>query len=111
MWTRCDLTNIVQLFCPGKDTDNLLTFMTSSLQNIDPLQVSLLDQVSALSLGCSLLYSKSVETDQVYSYLKALVQQFPHLGTFLLPILFQSIEKACTDNDGIAYTLSIGISM
>lgn len=103
-----DLTSIVQLFCPGKDTENLLTFMTGSLQHIDPLQVALLDQVSALSLGCSLLFSKSVETDQVYSYLRAIVQQFPHLGTFLLPILFQSIEKACTDNDGIDLLHQLG---
>ena len=94
------LTSIVHLFCKGQDKESLLKFMTTSLDHIDPVQVSALDQTSALLLGCSLLRWKNIDQDLVHSYLKSLLQRFPHLGITLLPILFQSIETACDNIDG-----------
>lgn len=97
------LTNIVQLFHRGEEEEQvLLKFMTASLQNVDPLEVSALDQTFALLMACSLLGVKSVDDDKelVQSYLKTLLQQFPHLGITLLPILFQSIQTASDNKDG-----------
>lgn len=100
-----ELTSIVQLFGHGQDESSLLTFMTTSLDHTDPAQASAFDQTSAILLGCSLLCRKTADADidkLVRSYLKVLLQQLPHLGINLLPILFQSIQTACDNNDGMA---------
>jgi hypothetical protein len=97
-----NLTSMIQLFQEGNEDERLLRFMTCSLENIDPLRVSAVQQNAALLLGWSLLRWKRLDEALVYTYLKALLQQFPHLGITLLPILFQSIQIACDIMDGDA---------
>jgi len=96
------LSSMVQLFHQDDEEESLLKFMTTSLKHGDPSQVSSLEQTCAFLLACSLLHWKAIDKELVYSYLNALLQQFPHLGITLLPILFQSIQTACDDNDGVA---------
>jgi hypothetical protein len=97
-----NLTSMIHLFQEGNDDESLLKFMTCSLENVDPLCVSAVQQNAALLLGCSLLRRERLDEALVYTYLKALLQQFPHLGITLLPILFQSIQTACDIMDGDA---------
>ena len=95
-----ELTSMVQLFQANCHEDKLLSVMTASLEHIDPLQVSAVHQNAAVLLGYSLLFHIRVDHELVYSYLKALLQQFPHLGITLLPVLLQSIQTASNEKDG-----------
>lgn len=91
--TSGEITDILQHFgSHSGDALNFINYTIDSIQNLDTINTSVLDQNALFLLSCVLL------TDTNYnlatSMAIALLKKFPFFGITMLPILLQSIQQA-----------------
>ncbi|CAJ1949542.1 unnamed protein product [Cylindrotheca closterium] len=83
-----------------EDVKSLIDFLATEGFSLNAQQLSATQQMGALLFGVGLLDSDASWNESTRGYFHHLLLKYPHLGVPLLPIVIESINRACIRGDG-----------
>eukprot|EP00934_Nitzschia_sp_Nitz4_P002194 Nitzschia sp. Nitz4//scaffold222_size33694//13520//19534//NITZ4_007862-RA/size33694-processed-gene-0.17-mRNA-1//-1//CDS//3329542591//2194//frame0 len=99
--TLGNVENIIQFLDPTLvDVENFVKFLAHEDYHVVK-QCSAIQQTGCLLVGVGLLLNRSIPPNPAYSFLARLLDDYPHLGVSLLPVLVDRLNAVCVEGDAV----------